>query len=360
MIYLDNHSCTKPCTAALERMKTYLESQWGPSFAPHKMGQELVMALESRMQMIIDLVQSSILDRFVFTSSGAEAINQVFWSVFACVARKEGKTHIIVSSLEDAPTMRCAKRLEELGCTIKIAPVNDAGQIDLEELSKQIGPRTALISVSIANGLTGVIQPIDEIIQLAKEKGVLIHLDAEYAVGKIPLEFRSDYLTFSGDKMHSVKGSGALFAKENAPLVPYILSGSDEMGPLDVPSLMAMSAAAQQSLLYLDHMALEVVRLRDLFESLINGNALYSEGPRLPNTSCIAFEGVHQEALLYFLNRKGVYATIGGKYMQHLSKINECALSFSLSRMTTENEIRDAAEIINLAASQLQTISEKR
>lgn len=356
MIYLDHHSATRPCTAALERMNPYLQEHWGASFAPHRMGQELVAAVESRSQPIYDLVGAGPKDQFVFTSSGAEAINQVFWSIFLEKARKEGKCHIIISELEDAPTMQCAKRLEELGCTVKVAPVNDQGQIDVKKLAELINPRTALISVTMAHGLTGVIQPAEEIVRLCKEKGVLLHLDATYAAGKYPIIFHSDYLTFSGDRIHSVKSSGALFAKEKSPLIPFILSGKES---LDVPSFMALSAASQQALLYLDIMALEVVRLRDLFEAQVQGTVLYQEVLRLPNTTAIAFDNVHQEALLYLLNRKGVYASIGGAYAGHLSRIDERAVSFSLSRMSTEEEVLKAAAIINEAVLQLQAISEE-
>jgi cysteine desulfurase len=364
MIYLDHHSATRPCAAALERMEPFLQEHWGASFAPHKMGQELISALDTRYQMIYDLVGAQDQDRFVFTPSGAEAINQVFWSVFIERARKEGKCHLVVSSIEDAPTMQCAKRLEELGCTIKIVPVDAQGQIDLAQLASCISPRTALISVTMAHGLTGVIQPVEEIIQIAREKKVLLHLEASYALGKYPFTFDADYLTFSGDRIHSVKGSGGLFAKEAAPLVPFVLGGNEQGGlrggSFDIPSFMALSAAAQQASLYLDTMALEVVRLRDLLESRVQGQPLYRDVLRLPNTSVIHFPKVHQEALLYLLNRKGVYANMGGPYCGHLSRIanDECALSFALSRMTTEEEIVRASELINEAVLQLQSLSE--
>src|SRR5579863_4039510 len=103
MIYLDAHSSTRPCNSALERMTPYFTDHWGASFSPHRMGQELIASLDSRYQMIYDLVGAEKTDLFIFTSSGAEAVNQVFWSVFIERARKEGKCHLIVSALEDAP-----------------------------------------------------------------------------------------------------------------------------------------------------------------------------------------------------------------------------------------------------------------
>jgi len=362
MIYLDHHSATRPCTPALERMTPYFQEHWGASFSPHRMGQEMIAGLDAHYQPIYDLVSASEKDRFVFTSSGAEAVNQVFWSVFLERARKQGKTHIIISNIEDAPTMQCAKQLEELGCSIKIAPVDEKGRIDVEKLAALINPRTALISVTMAHGLTGVIQPVEEISRLAKEKGVLLHLDATYALGKFFFSFDSDYLTFSGDRIHAVKGSGGLFAKESAPLVPFILGGNEQNslrgGSFDIPSFAALSAAAAQASLYLDTMALEVARLRDLFEAEAGAQVLYKDSLRLPNTTSLVFEGVHQEALLYMLNRKGVYASIGGAYCGHLSGVHVGAVSFALSRMTTEEEIRRAATIVNEVVKQLRAISE--
>ncbi len=366
MIYLDSHSATRPCQAALERMGPYQQEHWGAGFAPHRMGQELIAALDARYRMLYDLIGAQEeCDRFVFTSSGAEAINQVFWSVFLHKARTEGKCHFIISQIEDAPTMQCAKRLEDLGCIVKIAPVDAQGRIDVQKLAELINPRTALISITMAHGLTGVIQPYEEIADLAQKRGVLLHLEATYAIGKLPFDgWLGDYLTFSGDRMHSVKGSGALFAKEKSPLTALIVGGNEQNGlrggQFDIPSFMALSAAAQQLLLYLDVMNLEVARLRDLLESRVQGTPLYQDVLRLPNTACISFAKVHQEALLYVLNRKGVLATIGGGYCGHLGRVtgDECTVSFSLSRMTTEEEVLRAASLINEAVEMLRRVSE--
>lgn len=372
MIYLDHHSVTRPCGSAVERMMPYLQEHWGASISPHHLG--------APYQALFDFFGASSKDRFVFTSSGAEAINQVFWSIFLEISRKTGKCHFIISCVEDAPMMQSVKRLEELGCTIKIAPVNGQGQIDVEQLASLINPRTALISVTMAHGLTGVIQPIEEIALLAKEKNVCLHVDATYSAGKYPVSFSdlgAHYLTFSGDRIHAVKGSGGLFAKAGSPLVPLIVGGAEQEGfrggAFDVPSFMALCAALTQASLYLDTMSLEGVRLRNLLESEIvsrlpGSKALFTDTLRLPNTAVLFFPRTHHEALLYLLNRKGVYASMGGTYCQHLNRVlmasgidamdAECALSFSLSRMTTEEEIMHAAALIQQSVTELQAISE--
>lgn len=336
-IYLNNHTETALCQPAQERRNCSIRH---PESA-----------------FLYDLVKADKEDQFFYTSSGAEAVQQVLWSVFLERSRKEGKCHFVTTSLEDAPTLLGMKRLEELGCFIKVA--ND---YRLEDL---INPRTALVSVSLAQGLTGEIHSLEEISKMCKEKDVLLHVDATYAVGKIPLQFElADYLTFSGDRMHGPKSSGALFAKKDRPLTPLIL-GKD----LDTASLASLNAAAQQSSLSMMRMGLEVARLRNrleqaLLEQIEGASVLFSDRLRLPNVACLSFPRIHQEALLYALERKNVEATIGGKTHPHLHRLLSLAgfdertaasaVSFSLSRKTTAEEIEEAIQRIVDAVDSLQ------
>ena len=325
--YLDHHTETKPCRSALDRWNMQ------PSSA--------------ETDFLYDLVGAHKEDLFVFTSSNAEAIQQVFWSLFIERSRKEGKSHFLTTCLEDAPTLLGMKRLEELGCFVRIAPCDQRGCIDLKALAHLLNPRTALVSITLAQGLTGVVQPLEEISQLCREHGTLLHVDATYAVGKLPLQLGlSDYLTFSGDRMHGVKGSAALFAKSTAPLVP-LLPGKNT----DFASLSALNAAAQQAKLSMHLMGLEVARLRDRLEQgilaeIAGARVLFSESLRLPNVSVIAFPHLHQET---FLHRLHGDATIGGDNHPHLYRILMSAgfdertavscISFSLSRTTTQEEV---------------------
>ncbi len=363
ILELDSHTESRPCQSAIERMAASFQER-SPSDS-------------AQMRPLYDLVDASPEDVFVFTSSGAEAVGQTIWSVFSEVSRKEGKTQFIASCIEDAPTLQMLKRCEEFGCLVKIAPVDREGRIDVAKLAELITPRTALISTCMAQGLTGVIQPVEEICRLAKERGVLLHLDASYTVGKAYFSFSgssADYLTFSGERIHSVKGSGALFAKRGRPLIPFILGGASQNGlrggSFDAPSLAAFSAAANLSVLSLDSMGLEGTRLRNLFETEIlrhlpDAKILYKEVSRLPNTTAIAFPRVHAESLQYYLRRKGLHPNTGGSFCQHLHSIlassgieGECAVSFSLSRMTTQDEIFRAAHLIGEQVQALQKLSE--
>lgn len=361
VIYLDNHSVTRPCSSSVERMQPYLTDQW---MASSIFNQELEM--KSRYQALYDLVGADEEDTCVFTSSGAEAVNQALWSVFLEKAKKEGKCHFVTSPLEDASSQQMMQRLEEFGCFVKVAPLQASGQIDVEKLSSLINPRTALVSVTLVDGLTGVLQPIAEIAAVCKEKNVLLHVDASYAVGKLYLSFMDlgvDYLTFSGDRMHALKSSGALFVKAGVPLSPLILGGS-----FDMASFTALAAAAAQTQLFTDRMGLETARLRDLLEfelikRIPNACSLFANELRLPNVALLSFPGAHAEALFYLLQRRKLFASSGDSLQQILlsagftSEIAETALSFSLSRYTTEEEIYQAISLIVDVALHLQSIS---
>lgn len=365
VIDLAAHANSSTCRAALDRMDPYLKGEIVS-----------VADLEAAYQTIYEFVGAPFEDTFVLSSSAAEAACQVLWSVFLEVSRKTGKCHFIASVIEDAPTMQMLKRLEELGCFVKFAPVNELGQIDVEALKALVSPRTALISVTVAHGLTGVIQPVEEIALLAKEKGILLHLDAAYALGKYDFSsVRPDYMTFSGERLHALKSSGGLFVKKGAPLAPLIVGGSDQGGfrggTLDLAALFALSAAVSQIQLSFDAMSLEMARLRDLLETEIqrhipDARVLFRQMLRLPNTTAMIFPGAHYEALQYLLLKRKVMSVAGGSYFQHLHRIlaaskiegAESALSFSIDRMMVEEDILRAAQIIAKEARILRFLSE--
>jgi cysteine desulfurase len=349
-IYLDR---SLPCGPALDWMRSSIEGKEGPS-------------AERCKQMIYDLVGADPKDAFLFTSSGAEAIASVHWTTFMEVARKDGKTHFITTGIEDASMLQSLKRLEDLGCFVKIAPLDASGKVDLVQLRELISPRTAMISISIAHGLTGVLQPIEEIAALAKEKSVLLHIDATYGLGKIANPFMyGDYLTFSGDIIHSVKGSGGAFSKAGKPLNP-VIPGNKEV---DTPSLIALGAAASQASLSLDTMNLEVARLRDRLEGkLPQATPLFQDGLRLPNLSVLTIPGVHQEMLQYTLQRKQLCVSVGGVRCPFLQrqliacgvdeKVAQTAISLSLTRYSTQAEIDRAVQLIAEAIVSLRPLAE--
>lgn len=303
--------------------------------------------------------------------SGAEAMHQALFSLFWEVARKEGKCHFVVSCLADAATFSFLKRCEELGCVVHVVPVDRKGCLDCAALEACINPRTAVVSLSYAEELTGVIQPIEAIAEICQRKRVRMHLDVSDAVGRVPLrsaEWGVDYVTFSGSSLLAFENSGVLLTRLDAPCIPWTFGNE-----LDWPFCVALSRAAQQALLFLDTVGLECARLRALFEKrlqeqIATATPLLVEGPRLPTTSVVQFPGVHQEMLLYRLQRHKVEALLGGGARQTLSALlratgrsegeAESAVAFSFSRYTVQREVEQLLELLPKIMQDLSPLTE--
>lgn len=378
-IYLDNSLTTRPSEQALAKMMLFYTAQWGLPSAPHKMGQELFPALEDSYKAVYRLIGANENDDFVFTSSGAEAVNQVIQSAYGEITRLTGKNQFITANIDEAPSIMAVNRLEELGCVGKMAKSNPRGFVTPDAVLNEMTPRTALVSLSWANGLTGVINPVGEIASVCQERGVKLHLDATHILGKLYYELNdigADYISFGGDVLHAPKGTGGLYIKSGIKCRALILGGNEQnglrAGPFNMPAFAALGQAAKEALDARDLLCTEVARLRDRLETGIaegfpDAFIAFQKEERLPHCSTIIFPGMANEALLYALNRKNVFASIGGSSFQQIglilmaSGIEESlahsAISFSLSRETDEEEIDRAVEIVVDCAKKLRAMS---
>jgi len=173
--------------------------------------------------------------------------------------------------------------------------------------------------------MTGVLQNIEGLKEICALRGILLHLEISYVLGKIEIDFQelgADFVTFGGELLHGPKSSGALIVKDSVELMPFILGGHEQNGlrggTLDLASLMGFATACSLMKSHLSEMNLEVARLRNLFEKKIvkeldQVQVLFQTHARLPNVAVIAFEQVHSDSLLYTLNKRGVAASIGGR-----------------------------------------------
>lgn len=378
-IYLDNSTTTRVSEKTVSKMLPFFHEKWGIPSSPHLVGQEVIPDVEESLKSIYHLIGAKETDRFVFTSSGAEAVNHVFQSVYHDVTRLTGKNQFVASNIDEAPAMMSIGKLEEWTCVGKMAKANTVGQVTPEAIQEMITSRTALVSLSWANGLTGVVNPIADIAKLCQEKGVLFHVDATHVLGKLFYqleEIKPSFFTFNGDHLHAPKGTGGLHIKDGVKCSSFIVGGMDQgglrAGSLNVPALIGLGAAAKEAMDARDLLCTEVARLRNLFESEIldqikDSQVFFQDQERLPHISAIAFTGIANEALLYALNRKGVYASIGGGNFQQIglilmaSGIQETlahsALSFSFSRETTEDEVMHAVGVIKECVGKLRRLS---
>ncbi len=370
-IYLDNHTITQPSPSAIESMLPFYKEYWGTPLSLHQKGQELFGPIDQSMSRIYEAIGADFEDQFTLTASGAEANAQVFFSTYIDFTRETGRNHFLAPAIEDPSILLGLQRLEKLDCVCKLLAVDACGRLRPEVLEEAIKPRAALLSLSWANSLTGVIQPIADLARICRDKGIRLHVDASTVIGKLFFRFDDagiSYLTFDGDRFHAPKGTGGLFCRKDCPL-HTLVAGSPNM---NVGGLVALGMAMQEAQQNFDAVCTETARLRDKFEEAIaqaipKSCLFFQEAERLPNTSVIAFPGVSGETLLYALNRRGVYASIGGGNSQKLGAVlRSCgvdmalaasAVSFALSYQTQEDEIERAIAIITEAAQQARRVT---
>jgi len=379
-IYLDNSTTTRPSDQAIAKMLPFLSERWGVPTAPHNKGQQFIPVIEEALRGIYALLGANESDEIIFTSSAAEGINQVILSTYFDHTIHTGKNQFITSTIDEAPSIMAIGRLEQLSCLGKMIAPDHTGRITAALLADAITPRTALVSLSWANGLTGVLNPINEIAELCQERGIRLHLDATHALGKIFWdwdEVPAHFVTFSGDGFHAPSGTGGLFIRHDVKCSPLILGGIEQgghrAGNYSMAGLVALGQAAREALDARDLVCTEVARLRTKFETSIlkaipEAVIFFQDQERLPNCTAIGFPGVVNEALLHQLNRKRVYASIGGGTYQQIGlvltgcgieqSLANSAISFSLSRETTEDEIDRAVDIIVDSVQRLKKLSQ--
>lgn len=359
--YLDNHTKARPLSSALENLALYYKEKWceDPFLDVEKMQQKLLSALGAEEHLLH------------FCSSGAEAIHTALFSHYYQTVKQTGQNHILMPQIEPAPFLLSAQRMEEWGCAFKLLSVNSQGQITKEMLLQSLRPRTGLLSISWAQNLTGVIHPIADLAEVCKERNIALHVDASSILGKLYFRLNDigiDYFTCDGKLLHAPHRSGALITKNKTSFAPLIVG--DNGAP--AAELGALTEALVATLNECDHMCLETARLRDKLERGIKAHipgavVFFEDVERLPHCTSIGFPGASGEALLFLLQRHGVYASIGGGQQQRLSHVlissgidtilAESALSFALSCETTEAEIDYAIETITACAMQLKKCS---
>jgi cysteine desulfurase len=360
-------------------MFAFLTDTWGSSIAPHRMGQELYHSLEESYKALYALLGAKKEDTLVFTSSGAEAINQVFISVYLEETRNKGKNQYIVSQTDEAPIQMSVSRLQQMGCVGKYIKPDALGKISVEAIADAITPRTALVSLSWANGLTGVINPVADIAHLCKSRGIKLHLDATHVLGKLYYDLAdidADFISFNGSHLHAPQGTGGLWIKAGVSCTPLIIGSAEQAGyragNINMPAFVAMGHAAREALETRDLFCMETARLRDRLERGIaqgwpEATVLFKDSDRLPHCCTLTFPGIANEALLFALSRQELFGSIGGGSFPQLSLILQAsdippilahtALSVSLSRETLEEEIDRATYLIIETARRLRRLS---
>ncbi len=359
-IYLD-HNATAPIDPeVLAEVVRRLEDVHGNASSIHAPGNEARAVVESARRCVSQLLNCTA-RRIVFTGGGSEADNLAIKGV-AFALRNSGK-HIVTSSIEHPAVLSSCRWLEHFGWSVTYLPVDRDGKVDPHDLERAVTSETVLVSVMTANNETGVIQPVQELAQIARARGVLFHTDAVQAVGKIPIDVNElgvDLLTLSGHKLHGPRGVGALYVRQGVSLDALIHGGKQEhglrAGTENTAGISGLGKASELAVRRLPTIA-EIRNLRDRLEEgirdVLPGVRLNGHREdRLPNTLNITLPGLRGESMVLELDRQGVALSSGSACragspepshallaMGLSEEEAHCALRFSLGPANTVEEI---------------------
>ncbi len=319
-IYADNAATTKMSRAAIEKMTPYLYECYGNPSALYSLGQRAKDALEEARETVARLIGAEPRE-ITFTSGGSEADNQAIRSMAEAGAKK-GKRHVVSDAIEHHAVLHTLKRLEREGFEVTLVPVTPEGVVKPEAVAAAIREDTCLVTVMTANNEIGTIQPIKEIGEICRARGVPFHTDAVQAVGHIPIsvgELGVDLLSASAHKFHGPKGVGFLYARRGLPLTNLIEGGAQERGKRagteNVAGVVAMAAALEEAVAAIDQNAKHLLPLRDRLIAGLSGiphAALNGDATRrLPSNVNFCFEGIEGESLLLLLDDRGIAASSG-------------------------------------------------
>ena len=320
MIYADNAATTKMSDAAIHTMVSLMNEEWGNPSSLYTHGQNAREVLEKSREEVAAVIGASP-DTITFTSGGSEADNQAIRSV-AAIGKKSGKMHIVSTAFEHHAVLHTLEALKKEGFEVTLLDVHENGIVRPAEAEAAIREDTCLVTVMYANNEIGTIQPIREIGEICRRKGVTFHVDAVQAVGHIPVNVEDDkidLLSASAHKFHGPKGVGFLYARKGIRLTNLIEGGAQERGKRagteNVPGIAAMAEALKEADRSMEENARHLTAMRNrLIEGLsqIPHSALNGDAQcRLPGNVNFCFEGIEGESLLLLLDDRGICASSG-------------------------------------------------
>lgn len=319
-VYLDHSATTPVHPEVLEAMLPYYKEKFGNPSSIHEYGKVAKIALEEAREKVAKLFNCSPYEIY-FTSGGTESDNLAIKGV-AFANKKKGK-HIITSSVEHHAVLESCKFLKKEGYEITYLPVDRWGLVDPDDLRKNIKDDTILVSIMHVNNETGTIQPIEELVRIAKEKGVYFHTDAVQSAGKIPIDVQElpiDLASISGHKIYGPKGVGAIYIRKGTRIIPLSHGGHHERsrraGTENIPGIVGLGKAVEMVLKDMDKHNKHLKNLTETFfkklketvkDIQLNGHP----EKRIPSTLNISFKGVEGESIILSLDMERVAVASG-------------------------------------------------
>lgn len=381
-LYLDSNASTAPLPEVVTAVSEAMEGAWGNPASAHLSGRSALDRVEDARGLVADLVGARP-SQVVFTSGATEANNLALSGLWeASRATTPERTQIIVGATEHPAVLEVADLLSKTGADVVTLPVTSAGVVDLDVLADTVNDRTLLVSVMAANNETGVIAPIETIVEIAHAAGAYAHSDATQMVGRLPVSFGDlelDLMSLSGHKMHGPKGVGALVTSRHTPIAPQVLGGGHERGlrsgTLNTPGIAGLGVAAKLA----DVTPATIAGVGALRDRLVAGLVATvgdvevngADSHRLPNTANVRF--AHAEAEAVMANMPDVACSSGSACSSAIPRPSHVLLAmgltptaaseslrFSLSRFTTPEEVDEAVARTSEAVGNVRDLTGRR
>ena len=335
-----------------------------------------------RMRQVLDVSREAVgislncgPEAIIFTSGGTESNNIALRGVYDPYETRHNK--IVISAAEHSSVRNTVYDMVEDDDYIREIPLKRDGSLDISLAAEFINEDVSLVSVMLANNETGAVFPVKEIVEMAHHYGIVVHCDAVQAYGKMPIDVVDlgvDLLSISGHKVHSLPGVGALYARRGILLRPPFSGGAHEFnlrpGTENYLGVASLGMAAE----LIHNKNVVTSELRDLFElgvsSRLSGiEILAKTAQRIPNTSCIAFDGIKSSALLVALNDRNVYVSAGSACASGSVKPSETLLAMGLDESEALSSVRfsfskyntvgEAAYAINMVVEAVEELQNK-
>ena len=366
-VYFDNSATTKPYDEVIEAVSKGMKEYFGNPSSLHKIGMNCEKRLNEAREYFASTIKCNK-EEIYFTSGGSEGNNLILKGLL-----KPGH-HFITTAFEHHSIISTGKQLEEKGVKVTYLDVDSEGRISLEDLEEAITKDTVLVSIMQVNNEIGVIQDIEAIGKLIKERSsrAKFHVDAVQGYGKLPIDVNKsnvDFLTIASHKIHGPKGVGFIYIKKGIILNSLISGGSQEKGiragTENLPGIIGFEKAAQMTFEEMESRYDKVLELKKYFVERLNeikdiriNGEIDGFSPYILNVS---FLGVRAEVLLHLLEEQNIYVATGsactskssaahGSYViKSLGLSNkevESAIRFSFSYENTKEEVDYTIDVL--------------
>jgi cysteine desulfurase len=380
-IFLDYASTTPVDPSVVDAMMPYFNQSYGNSSSIHYYGQQAEHALESSRQVVADLIGAQPRE-IIFTSCGSESDNLALRGVAFAERRQRGAAHILISSVEHHAISNTADQLQDLhGFEVEKIPVDQHGMVSLDEIASRIRQDTAIVSVIHANNEIGTINPIEEIGEICRTRGVPFHTDAVQGAAHLPVNVETlniDLMSIGAHKFYGPKGIGVLYVREGTPIFPVLTGGGQEnnlrAGTHNTPYIVGLATAfelAQEGHQdRLDHyLSLRDQIINRILDIVPSSKLTGHPVQRLPNHASFVFKGVDGNTLLMMLDAAGYSCSSGSACKTGDPEPSDVLLTIGYSRdwalgslrvtlgqMTSSNEVEGFLETLPKLIQQVRAL----